>query len=76
MIIDTHAHFVPASLLDALCANRGMFPSVRVLGERNAVRLAFAGQKPTRPVSPKLSDVEARKEWLSKQRIDCQVVGG
>jgi len=76
MIIDTHAHFVPASVLDLLCANRRMFPSVQILGERNAVRMAFAGQEPTRPVSPKLSDVGLRKQWLAKQHIDCQIVGG
>ena len=76
MIIDVHAHYVPGSLLDAICANRRMFPSINVLGERNAVRMAFAGGDPTRPVSPKLSDVGQRKEWLKKQRIDCQIVGG
>src|ERR1700688_1298238 len=76
MIIDIHAHYVPASLLDALCAHRGKFPSIEILGERDAVRMAFAGQEPTRPVSPKLSDIGQRKEWLARQRIDCQVVGG
>jgi aminocarboxymuconate-semialdehyde decarboxylase len=76
MIIDVHAHYVPASLLDALFAERRMFPSIQILGERNAVRMAFSGQEPTRPVSPKLSGVGQRKEWLAKQRIDCQIVGG
>ena len=76
MIVDVHAHYVPDSLLEALCAERRMFPSIDILGERNAVRMAFAGGQPTRPVSPKLSDIAQRKEWLKKQRIDCQVVGG
>jgi aminocarboxymuconate-semialdehyde decarboxylase len=76
MIIDVHAHYVPDSLLDALCAKRRMFPSIDILGERNALRVAFAGGDPTRPISPKLSDIAQRKEWLMKQRIDCQVVGG
>jgi aminocarboxymuconate-semialdehyde decarboxylase len=76
MIIDTHAHFVPTSLLDLLCANRRMFPSIEIVGDRNAVRMAFAGQSPTRPVAPKLSDVSQRRDWLAKQRIDVQVVGG
>src|ERR1700682_3474248 len=76
MIIDVHAHYVPASLLDALCAQRRMFPSIEILGESNAVRMAFSGREPTRPVAPKLSDVAQRKEWLAKQRIDCQIVGG
>ena len=76
MIIDVHAHYVPDSLLDEIHANRRMFPSINILGERNALRMAFAGGEPTRPISPKLSDVGQRKEWMSKQRIDCQVVGG
>jgi aminocarboxymuconate-semialdehyde decarboxylase len=76
MIVDTHAHYVPASLLDALCAERKRFPSVEVLDERAAVRLAFAKQPPTRPVMPRLSDLALRQEWLASQRIDFQVVGG
>ncbi len=76
MIVDTHAHYVPASLLDALCAERRRFPSVEVLGERGAVRLSFVKQPPTRPVMPRLSDLAQRKEWLQRQRIDRQVVGG
>lgn len=76
MIIDVHAHYVPASLLDTLYAERRMFPSVQVLGERNAIRMAFSGHEPTRPVAPKLSDIAQRREWLVKQRIDRQVMGG
>jgi len=37
--------------------------------------MAFAGNQPTRPVSPKLSDLGARKAWLAKQGIDRQLVG-
>jgi aminocarboxymuconate-semialdehyde decarboxylase len=76
MIVDAHAHFVPGDILDTLCAERRLFPSVEVLGERAAVRLAFAGKEPTRPVAPKLSDVAQRKDWLGKRGIDRQVVGG
>ncbi|HUC62260.1 MAG TPA: amidohydrolase family protein [Alphaproteobacteria bacterium] len=76
MIIDVHAHYVPPSLLDALAAERRLFPSVEVLGERSAMRMAFAGKDATRPISPKLSDPAARRDWLSKQGIQRQVVGG
>jgi len=76
MIVDSHAHYVPASLLDALFAERRLFPSIEVLGERAALRMAFAKQPPTRPIAPKLSDLAQRKEWLQRQRIDRQVVGG
>ena len=38
--------------------------------------MAFAGGKPTRPVSKPLSDIPARLAWLAKNGIDKQVVGG
>lgn len=76
MIIDVHAHFVPAGLLDALPEGQREFPSVRIKRGDDGVRLAFAGGSPTRPVSPKLSDAGQRVKWMSDQGIDRQVVGG
>ncbi|MGO8917599.1 MAG: amidohydrolase family protein [Stellaceae bacterium] len=76
MIVDCHAHFVPAAMLESLGAERRLFPSVTLLAEGGGKRLSFAGQPPTRPVAPKLSDVAERKTWLAKEHIDRQVVGG
>jgi aminocarboxymuconate-semialdehyde decarboxylase len=76
MIIDTHAHVVPGSLIETLRTERRIFPSVRLLAEGGTVRMAFAGEAPTRPIMPRLSDLEDRKEWLARQKIDHQVVGG
>jgi aminocarboxymuconate-semialdehyde decarboxylase len=76
MIIDTHAHVVPGSLIETLRAARRIFPSVRLLAEGGATRMAFAGEAPTRPITPWLSDLEDCKEWLLRQKIDRQVVGG
>ena len=76
MIIDAHAHFVPGALLETLRTAAEQFPSVKVLADAGGVRMAFAGHEPTRPVSPKLSDVGQRKAWLTAQRIDRQIVGG
>jgi len=76
MIIDTHAHVVPGSLIETLRAERRIFPSVRLIAEGGTVRMAFAGEAPTRPIMPRLSDLEDRKEWLARQKIDHQVVGG
>jgi len=76
VIVDTHAHFVPASLLEALKSERRLFPSVKVLTEGAGTKLAFAGGEATRPVSPKLIDLGQRKDWLAKQKIDCQLAGG
>jgi aminocarboxymuconate-semialdehyde decarboxylase len=76
MIIDAHAHFVPSALLERLRAERRQFPSVEALDDVGGLRIAFAGQQPTRPLSPKLSDVKQRQAWLANQRIDYQIVGG
>ena len=76
MIIDTHAHYTPQSMLAALKAGIGRFPSVELLAEDGKYQLAFAGGKPTRPLSPKLRDTDQRLEWMDGQSIDAQVVGG
>jgi aminocarboxymuconate-semialdehyde decarboxylase len=76
MIIDTHAHVVPAAFLETLRAERRLFPSVKVVKEGAATRMGFAGQALTRPVAPRLSDMKQRKDWLGAQGIDCQVAGG
>ena len=76
MIIDTHAHVVPSSLIETLRADRRIFPSVRLIAEHSLLRMAFAGEAPTRPITPRLSDLEQRKEWLVEKNIDHQVVGG
>lgn len=76
MIVDTHAHFVPSGFLDTLRSERRLFPSVKVAKDGPATRMAFAGAAPTRPVAPRLSDMQQRKAWLGAQGIDCQVAGG
>jgi aminocarboxymuconate-semialdehyde decarboxylase len=76
MIIDTHAHLVPADLLAAITRERATFPSVRIIEEGGSLAFAFGGGKPTRPVSKPLSDAAARLAWMDKQGIDRQVVGG
>ena len=76
MIIDTHAHFTPQAMLDALAKEVGRFPSVELLTDDNHFKLAFAGGAPTRPISPKLRETEQRLGWMDEQHIDCQVTGG
>lgn len=76
MIIDCHAHLVPPALLDAIRAEKAEFPSVRLVEEGGSLGFAFAGNKPTRPVSKPLSDVAARLQWLDTNGIARQVVGG
>ena len=76
MIIDTHAHYVPQKMLDALKARAGDFPSIELMHDGDAYKLAFAGGAPTRPIAPKLREAEQRHAWLSDNGIDVQVCGG
>lgn len=76
MIIDTHAHFTPQPMLEALKKEIARFPSVELLADDDHYRLAFAGRAPTRPLSPKLRDADQRLEWMDHQGVDAQVTGG
>jgi aminocarboxymuconate-semialdehyde decarboxylase len=76
MIVDCHAHLVPPDLLTAIRKDAAKFPNVRQIEDGGSLALAFAGGKPTRPVSKPLSDIPARLTWMEKQGIDKQVVGG
>src|SRR5690349_12914838 len=76
MIVDCHAHLVPPDLLAAIRKDGAKYPNVRQIEDGGSLALAFAGGKPTRPVSKPLSDIAARVTWMSAQGIDKQVVGG
>ena len=76
MIVDCHAHLVPPDLLAAIRKDALKFPNVRQIENDGGLAFAFAGGKPTRPVSKPLSDIPARLAWMAKQSIDKQVVGG
>jgi aminocarboxymuconate-semialdehyde decarboxylase len=76
MIVDCHAHLVPPELLAAIRKDAAKFPNVRQIEDGGGLALAFAGGKPTRPVSKPLSDIAGRLAWMAKQGIDKQVVGG
>src|SRR4029077_6256886 len=40
------------------------------------VRMQFPGGEPTRPISPKLSDLADRRAWMDANGIDHQLLGG
>jgi len=75
MIIDTHAHVVPGSLIEMLRSERRMFPSVK-LHDGAMPRMEFAGGGPGRPIQPRLWDLAQRRDWLKQTRVDRQLVGG
>jgi len=76
IVIDIHAHFTPKSLFERFDAERAKFPGVKVGHEGKSVTLQFPGTEPTRPVMPRLSDLEDRRAWMDKNEIDHQMVGG
>ncbi len=75
MIIDTHAHVVPATMLDAMRGEPRLFPSVK-LHDAAAPRMEFGAGGPGRPIQPRLHDLAQRRDWLAKARVDHQLVGG
>ncbi|HEX3536131.1 MAG TPA: amidohydrolase family protein [Stellaceae bacterium] len=75
MIIDTHAHTVPGTLLEALRAEKRLFPTVRLDDNAAMPRIDFGGG-PGRPIQPRLSDLGQRRDWLKQARVDHQLVGG
>lgn len=75
MIIDVHAHYVPKILVERFDAEKNRFPNVSLVREGGA-RVAFNGGEPTRPMSPKLSDLDDRRAWMDRNGIDHQLVGG
>lgn len=76
MIIDTHAHFTPQSMLEALKKEIGRFPNIELLVEEDSYKLGFSGGALTRPLSPKLRDADKRLHWMKDQCIDAQINGG
>ena len=76
MIIDIHAHYLPQLFYQRFDAASGAFPNVKLLRGDKGSRLQFPGGEPTRPISPKLSDLAERRDWMDKNGIDHQLVGG
>jgi len=76
MIIDIHAHYLPQLLYERFDAAAAAFPGVKLLRGEKGTRLQFPGGEATRPISPKLSDLGERRNWMDKNGIDHQLVGG
>jgi aminocarboxymuconate-semialdehyde decarboxylase len=69
MNIDCHAHLVPPSLVEAMKAEAGNYPSLKLIPAESGFGFSFAGGKPTRPVSKPMSDIPARLKWMDEQKI-------
>ena len=76
MIIDTHAHMLPQSTLEALRSESNNFPSINLIESEEKYQLSFNGEKPTRPIMPKLRMFLERAQCLLSNGIDLQRSGG
>jgi aminocarboxymuconate-semialdehyde decarboxylase len=76
MIIDCHAHYAPEVMFKTLGRGISKFPSVELLESDGKYRLSFKERKPTRPVMPRLRETDQRYEWMDRERLELQVVGG
>jgi aminocarboxymuconate-semialdehyde decarboxylase len=76
LVVDIHAHFLPKLLYRNFKENSAKFPSVKLMQDEKGNRLQFPGGEPTRPISPKLSDLADRRAWMDTSGIDHQLVGG
>ena len=76
MIIDTHAHMLPQSTLEALRSESKNFPSVNLIESEEKYQLSFNGGKPTRPIMLKLRMFLEREQFLLNNAIDLQISGG
>ena len=74
LIVDVHAHYIPALLYRRFSSECAKFPSVRLNAQ--ARRMQFPGGEQTRPISPKLSDLSDRRAWMDGNGIDHQLLGG
>ena len=76
LVVDIHAHYIPPYLFERFDAHTARFPGVRLLREGKSRRMQFPGGEVTRPISPKLSDLDERRAWMDANGIDHQLVGG
>jgi aminocarboxymuconate-semialdehyde decarboxylase len=76
IVIDIHAHFTPKVLLENFDTHAAKFPGVKLARDGKSATLQFPGTEPTRPIMPRLSDLDDRRAWMDKNEIDHQMVGG
>jgi aminocarboxymuconate-semialdehyde decarboxylase len=75
-LLDLHAHFVAPALLDAVRADDGAHNVAIRSDERKQTWLSTAGRSSNSPVSPPLSDIAARLQWMDANGIGTQLLSG
>ena len=76
IVIDIHAHFTPKLLFERFDTEASKFPGVTLKRDGRSITLQFPGTEPTRPIMPRLSDLDDRRAWMDKNAIDHQLLGG
>ncbi len=76
LVIDIHAHFTPKLVFERFDANKAKFPNAKLIRDEKGIRLQFPGGEITRPVMPKLSDLDDRRTWMDANGIDHQLLAG
>ncbi len=76
MVIDAHSHFTPRAVIEQLQRSPATFPHITLhdLGE-GRFTFAFPDSQPTRPMPPRLWDIQAAHHWLDEQGIQVHIVG-
>jgi aminocarboxymuconate-semialdehyde decarboxylase len=75
LIIDTHAHYVPTTLVDAVEAGGPGVLGTTVIDDGNGEkRFRLGDRPPTRPLPAKLLDLEYRLSWMDDAGVDMQVI--
>ncbi len=76
MIVDAHSHFTPRAVIEQLQRSPASFPGI---GLKDLGQGRFAFDFPdiptTRPMAPRLWDIDAAHSYLDEQGIDVHVVG-
>lgn len=75
-VVDAHSHFTPRAVVEQLQRTPAAFPHIE-LQDQGEGRFAFVfpDLPPTRPMTPRLWDVNGAHAWLDSQSIDLHVVG-
>jgi aminocarboxymuconate-semialdehyde decarboxylase len=75
-LFDRHAHFVAPALLEAVRADDGAHNVALRSDERKQSWLSTAGRSSNSPVSPALSDIGGRLDWMDANGIGTQLLAG
>lgn len=75
MIVDVHAHCIPAEFRRWL-ESAGPTSGIRLVDHRGGVAVEMAGRATSQPLRDDLTDLDQRLEAMDRQGVDVQVLAG